>query len=77
MVLIGPKAERLYCSGLASLHARVSAHHRDEDANGELVAKTSLKDTTVGRAILWMIVPKVCLTPSSTRRWVKKQSPKC
>ncbi len=39
------------------------------------MAKTSLKDTTVGRAILWMIVRKVCLTPSSTRRWVKKQSP--
>ncbi len=30
----------------------------EKDANGELVAKTSLKDTTVGRAILWMIVPK-------------------
>ena len=29
-----------------------------KDENGEFVAKTSLKDTTVGRAILWMIVPK-------------------
>ena len=30
----------------------------EKDANGEFVAKTSLKDTTIGRAILWMIVPK-------------------
>ena len=61
MVLTGPKeAERLYRSGLASLHARVKVRitEYEKDANGELVAKTSLKDTTVGRAILWMIVPK-------------------
>ncbi|HAX2086420.1 TPA: DNA-directed RNA polymerase subunit beta' [Escherichia coli] len=61
MVLTGPKeAERLYRSGLASLHARVKVRitEYEKDANGELVAKTSLKDTIVGRAILWMIVPK-------------------
>lgn len=52
MVLTGPKeAERLYRSGLASLHARVKVRitEYEKDANGELVAKTSLKDTTVGR----------------------------
>ena len=61
MVLTGPKeAERIYRAGLASLHARVKVRitEYEKDANGELVAKTSLKDTTVGRAILWMIVPK-------------------
>ncbi|MDU7046823.1 MAG: DNA-directed RNA polymerase subunit beta', partial [Enterobacter roggenkampii] len=61
MVLTGPKeAERIYRAGLASLHARVKVRitEYEKDANGEFVAKTSLKDTTVGRAILWMIVPK-------------------
>ena len=63
MVLTGPKeAERIYRAGLASLHARVKVRitEYEKDDNGEFVAKTSLKDTTVGRAILWMIVPKVC-----------------
>ncbi|MDU7295072.1 MAG: DNA-directed RNA polymerase subunit beta' [Klebsiella pneumoniae] len=61
MVLTGPKeAERIYRAGLASLHARVKVRitEYEKDDNGEFVAKTSLKDTTVGRAILWMIVPK-------------------
>ena len=61
MVLTGPKeAERIYRAGLASLHARVKVRitEYEKDENGEFVAKTSLKDTTVGRAILWMIVPK-------------------
>ncbi len=56
MVLTGPKeAERIYRAGLASLHARVKVHitEYEKDENGEFVAKTSLKDTTVGRAILW------------------------
>ncbi|MDI5823439.1 DUF493 family protein, partial [Salmonella enterica subsp. enterica serovar Kentucky] len=35
---------------------RITEYEKDE--NGEFVAHTSLKDTTVGRAILWMIVPK-------------------
>ncbi|PJG77724.1 hypothetical protein CVO78_21830, partial [Klebsiella pneumoniae] len=58
MVLTGPKeAERIYRAGLASLHARVKVRitEYEKDDNGEFVAKTSLKDTTVGRAILWMI----------------------
>ena len=61
MVLTGPKeAERIYRAGLASLHARVKVRitEYEKDDNGEFVAKTSLKDTTIGRAILWMIVPK-------------------
>ncbi len=61
MVLTGPKeAERIYRAGLASLHARVKVRitEYEKDENGEFVAHTSLKDTTVGRAILWMIVPK-------------------
>ncbi|MBE8372224.1 hypothetical protein IQA51_16860, partial [Leptospira borgpetersenii serovar Hardjo-bovis] len=60
MVLTGPKeAERLYRSGQAALHARgkVRITEYEKDANGEVVAKTSLIDTQVGRAILWMIVP--------------------
>ncbi|HAG03030.1 MAG TPA: DNA-directed RNA polymerase subunit beta', partial [Leclercia adecarboxylata] len=61
MVLTGPKeAERIYRAGLASLHARVKVRitEYEKAENGELVAKTSLIDTTIGRAILWMIVPK-------------------
>jgi len=61
MVLTGPKeAERIYRSGQAELHARVKVRitEFEKNAAGELVKKTSLIDTTVGRAILWMIVPK-------------------
>ncbi|SUH11792.1 DNA-directed RNA polymerase subunit beta' [Salmonella enterica subsp. enterica] len=51
MVLTGPKeAERIYRAGLASLHARVKVRitEYEKDENGEFVAHTSLKDTTVG-----------------------------
>ncbi|MGL4455832.1 MAG: DNA-directed RNA polymerase subunit beta' [Plesiomonas sp.] len=61
MVLTGPKeAERLYRSGQAELHARVKVRiteHVKTDT-GEIEVSTRLIDTTVGRAILWMIVPK-------------------
>ncbi|WP_074012414.1 DNA-directed RNA polymerase subunit beta' [Candidatus Sodalis sp. SoCistrobi] len=61
MVLTGPKeAERIYRAGVAELHARVKVRiteHEKRD-NGEWVETTHLVDTTVGRAILWMIVPK-------------------
>ena len=61
MVLTGPKeAERLYRSGQAELHARVKVRiteHVKTDT-GEVEVSTRLIDTTVGRAILWMIVPK-------------------
>lgn len=41
------------------------------------MAKTSLKDTTVGRAILWMIVPKGLPYTIVNQALGKKQSPKC
>uniref|UniRef100_UPI0033426876 DNA-directed RNA polymerase subunit beta' n=1 Tax=Providencia sp. TaxID=589 RepID=UPI0033426876 len=61
MVLAGPKeAERVYRSGHASLHARVKVRITEEvkDSEGNITINTGLVDTTVGRAILWMIVPK-------------------
>ncbi|WP_339058295.1 DNA-directed RNA polymerase subunit beta' [Candidatus Regiella endosymbiont of Tuberolachnus salignus] len=61
MVLTGPKeAERVYRMGLASLHARVKVRISEEICNieGEKISQTSIVDTTIGRAILWMIVPK-------------------
>jgi len=61
MVLGGAKeAEKVYRAGLASLHARVKCRITEYVKNeaGELVAKTELKNTTVGRAILSLILPK-------------------
>ncbi|MDY5421717.1 MAG: DNA-directed RNA polymerase subunit beta', partial [Actinobacillus porcinus] len=42
------------------LHSRVKVRITEHEKNeaGEWVAKTTLMDTTVGRAILWMIAPK-------------------
>ncbi|NMP33604.1 DNA-directed RNA polymerase subunit beta' [Thalassotalea sp. M1531] len=54
------EAEKAYRTGAAELHARVKVriteHLRNEE--GELVARTTLKDTTVGRSILWQVCPK-------------------
>ncbi|PPI88955.1 DNA-directed RNA polymerase subunit beta' [Candidatus Pantoea edessiphila] len=61
MMLTGPKeAEHLYRTGQAELHARVKVRisEFDRSENGELTSKTNIIDTTIGRAILWMIVPK-------------------
>src|SRR5574344_1769759 len=61
MVLSSPKeAEKVYRAGLAALHARVKCRITEYVKNeaGELVAKTELKNTTVGRAILSLILPK-------------------
>ncbi|WFQ79161.1 DNA-directed RNA polymerase subunit beta' [Xenorhabdus sp. SF857] len=61
MVLTGPKeAERVYRAGLASLHARVKVRITEEvrDGEGNVATNTGLVDTTIGRAILWMIVPR-------------------
>ncbi|AFP85625.1 DNA-directed RNA polymerase, beta'' subunit, predominant form [secondary endosymbiont of Heteropsylla cubana] len=60
MVLTGPKeAERIYRAGIAELHARVKVRITEyEKLNNTWIEKTYLVDTTVGRAILWMIVPK-------------------
>ncbi|MGP1928626.1 MAG: DNA-directed RNA polymerase subunit beta' [Arsenophonus sp. NC-WZS1-MAG3] len=61
MILSGPKeAERVYRAGLASLHARVKVRITEEvhDGEGNIKVATRLVNTTIGRAILWMIVPK-------------------
>ncbi|VFP78788.1 DNA-directed RNA polymerase subunit beta' [Candidatus Erwinia haradaeae] len=54
------EAERVYRAGLASLHARVKVRITENEKNelGQWVPKTNIIDTTIGRAILWMIVPK-------------------
>ncbi len=54
------EAEKAYRTGVAELHARVkiriTEHLRNDE--GELVEHTNLRDTTVGRAILWQVCPK-------------------
>ncbi|BGI50886.1 MAG: DNA-directed RNA polymerase subunit beta' [Arsenophonus endosymbiont of Ceratovacuna japonica] len=60
MVLSGPKeAERVYRSGLASLHARIKVRiiEKTYDSEGSINTNIQLINTTIGRAILWMIVP--------------------
>ena len=61
MVLNGStQAERVYRAGHASLHARVKVRITEEvkDGEGNITKRTSMIDTTVGRAILWRIVPR-------------------
>ena len=54
------EAEKAYRTGTAELHARVkiriTEHVRNSD--GELEPVVTLRDTTVGRAILWQICPE-------------------
>ena len=54
------EAEKAYRTGFAELHARVkiriTEHFKDEEGNFT-VAKTTLRDTTIGRAILWQVCP--------------------
>ncbi|WP_286233796.1 DNA-directed RNA polymerase subunit beta' [Thalassotalea sediminis] len=54
------EAEKAYRTGVADLHARVkiriTEHKRNDE--GELIAHTTLRDTTVGRAILWQVCPR-------------------
>ncbi|KES16426.1 DNA-directed RNA polymerase, beta' subunit/160 kD subunit [Gilliamella apis SCGC AB-598-P17] len=61
MLLTGPKeAEKLYRLGLVELHAKVKVRITESHRNsiGEWEDTTSVIDTTVGRAILWLIMPK-------------------
>ncbi len=61
MVFVDTKeAEKAYRTGVAELHARVKIRITEhvKNADGEFEAKTSLRDTTVGRAILWQVCPK-------------------
>ncbi|MEW6984595.1 DNA-directed RNA polymerase subunit beta' [Colwelliaceae bacterium 6471] len=54
------EAEKAYRTGAAELHARVKIRITEHIRNGEgeFEAKTTLRDTTVGRAILWQVCPK-------------------
>ena len=61
MYFLDPReAEKAYRTGQAELHSRVKVRITEYVKNeaGEFEPKTSLIDTTVGRAILWMIAPK-------------------
>lgn len=61
MILSNPKeAERLYCLGIADLHARIRVRVTEYECNksGEWLKKINLVHSTIGRAIFWMIVPK-------------------
>ncbi|CAL1329040.1 DNA-directed RNA polymerase subunit beta' [Candidatus Providencia siddallii] len=61
MILLNSKeAERAYRSGNASLHAKVKVKITEEikDIEGNISINTKLINTTIGRAILWMIIPK-------------------
>ncbi|GAL07263.1 DNA-directed RNA polymerase beta' subunit [Photobacterium aphoticum] len=61
MYLAGPaEAEKAYRTGNAELHSRVKVRITQfvKDEQGNLVEDTKLVDTTVGRAMLWKIVPK-------------------
>ncbi|WP_299019486.1 DNA-directed RNA polymerase subunit beta' [uncultured Photobacterium sp.] len=61
MYLEGPaEAEKAYRTGNAELHARVKVRITQfvKDEQGNLAEDTKLIDTTVGRAMLWTIVPK-------------------
>ncbi len=54
------EALRAYRTGAADLHAKVKVRVSEwlKNEEGELVKRTFLADTTVGRALLWEIVPK-------------------
>ena len=61
MLLTSAKeAEKVYRAGHAELHARVKVRITDFEKmeDGEVVERTAIRDTTVGRAILSLIVPK-------------------
>ena len=53
------EAEKAYRTEVAELHARVKIRITEHvrNAEGILEARTSLRDTTVGRAILWQVCP--------------------
>ena len=61
MLLQDPReAEKAYRTGEAELHSCVKVRITEYVKNeaGEFEEKTTLTDTTIGRAILWMIAPK-------------------
>jgi DNA-directed RNA polymerase subunit beta' len=61
MILTGPKeAEIAYHTGATDLHSRAKVRITECRGNdsGGLCPKTTLVDTTIGRAILWMTIPQ-------------------
>ncbi|MGY5762950.1 DNA-directed RNA polymerase subunit beta' [Vibrio cincinnatiensis] len=61
MYLAGPaEAEKAYRTKSAELHARVKVRITETvvDEDGHSTTETKMVDTTVGRAMLWQIVPK-------------------
>jgi DNA-directed RNA polymerase subunit beta' len=55
------EAEKAYRTGVAELHARVKiriTEYIKDEAGNFTVPKTTLRDTTVGRAIMWQVCPK-------------------
>ncbi|QIM63853.1 DNA-directed RNA polymerase subunit beta' [Pasteurellaceae bacterium Orientalotternb1] len=61
MYFLDPReAEKAYRTGQAELHSRVKVRitEYEKNASGEFEPKVYLVDTTIGRAILWMIAPK-------------------
>ncbi|MBY8263092.1 DNA-directed RNA polymerase subunit beta' [Vibrio fluvialis] len=61
MYLAGPaEAEKAYRTKTAALHARVKVRITETvvDEDGNRTTETKMVDTTVGRAMLWQIVPK-------------------
>ncbi|VFP86324.1 DNA-directed RNA polymerase subunit beta' [Candidatus Erwinia haradaeae] len=54
------EAERMYRAGLASLHARVKVRITEYTKNEkeQWNSNTHIINTTIGRSVLWMIVPK-------------------
>ena len=53
------EAEKAYRTGAAELHARVKIRITEhvKNADGEMVPTTTLRDTTIGRAIMWQVCP--------------------
>jgi DNA-directed RNA polymerase subunit beta' len=61
MVFVNTKeAEKAYRTGAAELHARVKIRITEhvKNADGEMEPVTTLRDTTVGRAIMWQVCPE-------------------
>ncbi|ANF16857.1 DNA-directed RNA polymerase subunit beta' [Buchnera aphidicola (Schlechtendalia chinensis)] len=61
MILNNPKeAERVYRMGIANLHAKVKVRISEYSLaeNENFLRTKKITNTTIGRAILWMIVPK-------------------
>ncbi len=68
------EARRAYETGVADLHAHVKVRIKEVivDENGECTEKVSVKDTTVGRALLFEVVPDGLSFELVNRPMVKK-----